>query len=397
MSIRLDELSVVLSLLLISSIILPAYAEVTSLNTNSAFYKGGSKIHFSGTTLNTDPTTSYITVIIENPNNDFVLLTSGVSNSSHAFDIIVDTSTQENQQKFSLKGVYNATAFITNKTAGKTVNFIFSQDGSPVVPSSPSGLLITSRSYDEIDLSWSVPLINGGATIAGYKIERSDGTNFNVIQNTQSTTYQDKGLISSKQYSYRVSATNSAGTSNPSNVVSGITLAAPQTTGSSGQTNQSNASTNPSQQNNPSQSIDEIIKQRIENAKRLHDLLQSKPKKISFIENVGVVDVIANPSLSSSSPSANNTLSFDSGNMMYILIILAGVGVIIAVLYGKKNKLWFSGSTNTEVIRDSLGSSGKHDEQIEEDYSFMILKNRLAKGEISIEEFNRLKDALKEP
>ncbi len=387
--------SIILSLILLSSVVLPAYAEVTSLNTDSAFYRGGSKIHFSGTTLNTDP--PYVTIIVENPNNDFVLLTSGISNSSHAFDIIVDTSTPENQQKFLQKGVYNATAFISNKTAGKTISFIFSQDGSAVIPSPPAGLVITSRTYNEIDLSWSAPPINGGATIGGYKIERNDGSNFNVIQNTQSTTYQDKGLVSNKQYSYRVSATNSAGTSSPSSVVSGITLAAPQSSGSSSQINQSNPNTTP-QQKNPSQSIDEIIKQRIENAKKLHNLQQSQAKKISFIEKMGVVDAIGNHSLSNSPPFANNAISFDSSNTMYILIILAGVGVITAVLYGKKNKLWFSSSSqDKDVLVHSSDSSIIPDEQIEEDYSFMILKNRLAKGEISIDEFNRLKDALKEP
>ncbi len=401
MAIGLKRLFVILSLLLLSSIILPAYAEVTSLKTNTPFYKGGSKIYFFGTTLNTDP--RYITVVIDDPNNKFVLLASGISDSNHAFQIIVDTSTQENQHKFSLKGVYNATAFIVNKAAGKTVNFVFSPDGSPLVPFAPTGLTATPRSSTEIDLSWSIPITNSGSPITGYKIERNDGSGFSTIQNTQTTTYQDTGLTPSKQYAYRVSAISSAGTSNPSNVVNATTLSAPVQTNPPGsvQTNPSNTGTpNQPQTNNSTQSIEEIIQQRIENAKRLQQLLQAKPNVISLNENVGLGDVIGNTSLSKIPTLENNAQAFDFHNMLYPLIALAGVGVIIAVLYGKKNRLWFTPSyksTNTHDFSDSMESVEKDNDSIEDDYSLMILKNRLAKGEITIEEFNRLKDALKEP
>jgi len=82
------------------------------------------------------------------------------------------------------------------------------------------------------------------------------------------------------------------------------------------------------------------------------------------------------------------------------LIALAGAGVIVTVLYVKKNKLWFNPdlkSMKKPDVSDSVKSIEKEDDFIEEDYSVMILKNRLAKGEITIEEYNRLKDALKEP
>ncbi len=403
MAIGLKRLFVILSLLLLSSIILPAYAEVTSLKTNTSFYKGGSKIYFSGTTLNTDPPSSYITVIINDPNNQFLLLVSGISDSSHTFQIIVDTSTQENQHKFSLKGVYNATAFIVNKANGKTVNFVFSPDGSPFGPFAPTGLTATSRSSSEIDLSWSIPTINSGSPITGYKIERNDGSGFSAIQNTQTTTYQDTGLAPSKQYAYRVSAISSAGTSNPSNVVNATTLSAPVQTNPLGsvQTNPSNTGTpNQPQTNNSTQSIEEIIQQRIENAKRLQELLQAKSNEISLNESMSLGDVIGNTTLSQTPTLKNIVSSFDFSNLLYPLIALAGVGVIIAVLYGKKNRLWFTPSyksINTHDSGDSMESVEKDSDSVEDDYSLMILKNRLAKGEITIEEFNRLKDALKEP
>lgn len=399
MEIQLNRLFVILSILLLSSTFLPAYAEVTSLKINAPFYKGGSKIYFTGTTLGTDP--RYVTVVINNPNNEFVLLLSGISDSSdHTFQIIVDTSSQENQHKFSLKGIYNATAFIANKTAGKTVNFIFSPDGSPMVPSQPTNLKATPVSSTEIDLSWIIPLLNGGSTINGYKIERNDGSGFKVIQNTQTTTYQDTGLTPSKQYSYRVSAINSAGTSNPSNTISATTLSAPTQTNSGSHVPpvQNNAGAS-SQTTSDNQSIDELIKQRIENAKRLQQLLKTKSNKISLYENMGITDLSGKAFLSQIPNFGSILPSFTFNNLLYPLMVLAGVGVIVAVIIVKKNGLWFNPSFKSMDIRstsDSMESEKQDDVSVEEDYSLLILKNRLAKGEITIEEYNRLKDALRE-
>ncbi|MGI0026420.1 MAG: fibronectin type III domain-containing protein [Nitrosopumilaceae archaeon] len=375
---------------LVSSVILPAYAEVTLLQTNVPFYKGGNQIQFSGKIASGD--SPYVNIVIYDPHNNFILLSSGTADNNDAFQITVDTSTVGNQPKFSLKGIYNATAFIMSQTAGKTVNFVFSPDGSSFAPSSPTGLTATPYSSTEIDLNWSTPAMNGGSSITGYQIERNDGNGFNVIHNTATVTYQDIGLTPSKQYIYRVSAINSAGTSNPSSIVYATTMSAPVQTipqGSSGTPTQIN----------DTQTIYEEIQKRIENAKRLQQL-QSKPKVISLNEKMGIVDLIANTSSTMGTVSENKPLSVDFNNLLYPLIALAGAGVIASVLYVKKNKLWFnsdSKSTNRQNVDDSMKPVEKEDDFIEEDYSLMILKNRLAKGEITIEEFNRLKDALKEP
>jgi uncharacterized membrane protein len=382
---------------LISSVILPAYAEVTSFQTNSAFYKGGNQIQFSGKIAPGDPQNVYI--VIYGSNNNYVLLSSGTADNNNAFQITVDTGTQDNKPKYSLKGIYNATAFIMNKASGKTIYFVFSPDGSPIAPSSPTSLTATAYSSTEIFLNWSTPMMNGGSPITEYKIERNDGNGFNAIQNTLTLTYQDTGLTPNKQYSYRVLAINSAGTSTPSNVVYATTPSVPVQTippGSSGTSAQNNTGTT---QTTDVQAIYDEIQKRIENAKRLQQLMQAKSKEVSLNENVNLGDSIGNISTSNvKTISENKLLSVDFNNILYPLIALAGAGVIIAVLYVKKNKLWFNSdfkSTNRDDD-DSMKSVEKEDDAVE-DYSLMILKNRLAKGEITIEEFNRLKDALKEP
>jgi hypothetical protein len=390
-------LSILFVFSLISSVILPAYAEVTSFQTSAGFYKGGNQIIFSGKITPGDPQNVYI--VIYSPKN-FVLLSSGTADNANNFQIMVDTSTQSNQQKFSVKGIYNATAFVMNKATGKTVNFIFSPDGSSITSSSPVSLTTTPFSSTEIDLSWLAPTMNGGSPITGYKIERNDGNGFNAIQNTLTLTYQDTGLTPSKQYSYRISAINSAGTSNPSNVAYATTMSTSvQTTPSSpGASTQNNTG---SPQTTDAQAIYEEIQKRIENAKRLQQLMQGKSNKILLSENMNLGDSIGNASASNMEKiSENKLLSIDFNNVLYPLIILAGAGIIIAVLYAKKNKLWFNFDfkpMNKKNVDDPTKSVEKDDDFVEEDYSLMILKNRLAKGEITIEEFNRLKDALKEP
>lgn len=375
-----------------------AYAEVTSVTTNKAFYTPGSKIYFTGTVATSD-VGKIVNLIIHDPTNKFLSPLEGtLAASDGTFQIIVTPSPQ-----YSVKGIYNATAFVLKESDGKTVSFIFSPDGTTMSPSSPT-LTALSRSSTEIDLSWSIPVNNGGSSISGYKIERNDGNGFNAIQSTSVTSYHDTSLTSNKLYSYRVSAVNSAGTSDPSNVVTATTL--------SSQTMPPSTQSPPETNSNPTLSLDELLKQRLEAAQRLQALLHgqsSNPtpptsgvqQRVSLGENVGFTDAVpANlKPLKSNSVSENNlTLdsftNFDIKTILYPVISLVGVGIVVTILYfRKKRKL-------TTVISESYETHFPVEQPFEkkdDDYAMMILKNRLAKGEITIDEFKTLKDELSEP
>ncbi len=96
------------------------------------------------------------------------------------------------------------------------------------VPNAPTGLKATVSSHTQIGLSWVAPSDEGGAAIHGYQIEVSvnaGDTWAYVTRNTASTItrYLHINLTPGKTYHYRVSAINSVGTGDPSNVANATT------------------------------------------------------------------------------------------------------------------------------------------------------------------------------
>ncbi len=95
-------------------------------------------------------------------------------------------------------------------------------------PGVPTALSATADGRTAIDLSWTAPADNGGADITGYKIEVSTNTGTSwtdLVANTgeTGTTYTDDNLAPETTRHYRVSAINSVGTGNPSNVAKATT------------------------------------------------------------------------------------------------------------------------------------------------------------------------------
>lgn len=91
------------------------------------------------------------------------------------------------------------------------------------VPSAPGTLSLAdgSPNHSAINLSWSAPSSDNGASVTSYKIERStDGASWSdVVASTgnTNTTYSNTGLDGDTEYHYRVSAINAAGTGAVSN------------------------------------------------------------------------------------------------------------------------------------------------------------------------------------
>ncbi|MGV7226900.1 MAG: fibronectin type III domain-containing protein [Nitrosopumilus sp.] len=88
-------------------------------------------------------------------------------------------------------------------------------------PTPPIKLTASIVSSTQVNLAWSPPVEDGNSEITGYKIEvKKDGNAFTtLVEDSESTsrTYSHKNLNTNSKYTYKVSAINEAGTSDPSN------------------------------------------------------------------------------------------------------------------------------------------------------------------------------------
>ena len=115
-----------------------------------------------------------------------------------------------------------------NANGAGTASNVDSATTGTTVPGAPTGLTATASGSTAINLSWTAPGSTGGSAITGYKIEVSpNGTSGWTDQaadtNSTATTYAHTGLAAGDTRHYRVSAINTNGTGDPSNVDSATT------------------------------------------------------------------------------------------------------------------------------------------------------------------------------
>ncbi|MYC92444.1 MAG: fibronectin type III domain-containing protein, partial [Gemmatimonadetes bacterium] len=114
-----------------------------------------------------------------------------------------------------------------NRIGVGSASEIASATTDATVPDPPTGLTATATSPTQIDLAWTAPAYDGGASVTGYRIEVSEtGQNWGILVSdtrVTGTTYAHTGLLPGSQRFYRVSAINVAGAGDPSNVASAAT------------------------------------------------------------------------------------------------------------------------------------------------------------------------------
>ncbi|MBI5146360.1 MAG: hypothetical protein HZA84_03980 [Thaumarchaeota archaeon] len=133
----MKTLALILSLLVVSMAIAPAFAVIQTFQTDKTSYKKGDLITFSGTT-DSAHANKMVSIKIYGPDGKFITLLGGPSDSDGIIKINpIDTSKEKYYTKFAQKGVYNATAFYDMEPnyKGKFTLFDYSADGSPVSPS----------------------------------------------------------------------------------------------------------------------------------------------------------------------------------------------------------------------------------------------------------------------
>ncbi|MDH3277567.1 MAG: SHOCT domain-containing protein [Nitrosopumilus sp.] len=110
-------------LLVLMSGILPAFAEVSKIQLDRDSYFRGESINVIGA-VDTDES-GLVTIVFRDPTDKFVLLSQAPIQSDNSFEQEIPID-----EKFQVSGTYNIAAFILNMTAAKTLTFNFEGDTS---------------------------------------------------------------------------------------------------------------------------------------------------------------------------------------------------------------------------------------------------------------------------
>ncbi len=105
-------------------------------------------------------------------------------------------------------------------------------------------------------------------------------------------------------------------------------------------------------------------------------------------ESMKITDVLNSSQKILSARNTDQSSTYDVASILYSIMVAGGAGLIGFILYQRKKRT----SDSTVQSKQTMSMNSSDDT----DYAMMILKNRLAKGEITIEEFNATKDALNE-
>ena len=142
-----------------------------------------------------------------------------------------EDDTQSNDTEYVHGGLEPATTYhyrvaaINEKGAGAAAGPV-SVRTDATVPDAPTDLEAVATTPRRITLTWTAPGYDGGAAVTSYRVEVSlDGDEWEVLDDTDGpeSEYAHDGLTPGDTRYYRVSATNEAGTGEPSNVASATT------------------------------------------------------------------------------------------------------------------------------------------------------------------------------
>ncbi len=324
-----------LMLILLISTVVPAYAAVTNFHTDRTFYVKGDQISISG--IVDAESTGIVSIVFRDSNNKFVLLTQAFIQPNNTFKKDITT-----ELKFTDHGIHNATAFIFNLTKGKTVSFDFSMDGSIPIPSITK--ILTSESSVE----------------TGDPISNENESRPKVIPETFSENEESElpdFVDPEKDPQYYLDRYYNEPTYQDWFDRNYPDLTIEDAVGLESQTNLS---------------IKEVIEEKIDNV-----------IPVNIFPDVEAATIINEP-----------LSNVNSNNREFALLsfVLGGVAILFGATYGIKRKV----DTNSKNISQNRASVRKMFGALLSNSPMNIIKNRLARGEISINQYSRLKKALGE-
>jgi titin len=129
----------------------------------------------------------------------------------------------------TITGLSNGTAYTfrvsaTNSVGTGATSAVSAAVTPRTVPGAPTSVSGTSGNT-QVSLTWTAPASNGGSAITDYVVEFNDGSGFATFADGTSATAAATvtGLTNGTAYTFRVSATNAAGTGSTSTVSASVT------------------------------------------------------------------------------------------------------------------------------------------------------------------------------
>ena len=301
-----------------------AFAEVSSIQTNSESFFKGEQIKFSGTVE--QGSQGLVTIVIHDSLDEFVMITQALINPDNTFEKTIAVG-----DKFSEHGVHQATGFILEMNQGAFTKFGVSMNGNPIKLDNSSTLQenIPENTDKEI-----IPIMSE-KIVTAYFVDPTKGAQYYIDR-----YYEEPAYKSWFDRNYP-----------------GITI---------------------------EQAVGDINNNNPDGQNEIQ--LHSETPVSNLIEKEIIPEAEASPLASPITEPVQD--SENNSDIAQISLAVAGLGILFAAVYGIKRKVDDNSkqislnrdSIRKKLIRPIIGSNPKD-----------ILQTRLAKGEITLEEYEKLK------
>ena len=331
----------VLTTIFLISGILPVFAEVTEIQLDKQSYSKGDSINVSGAV--TEDTSGLVTIVLRDPNDKFVLLSQAFIQGNDSFEKTIPIN-----EKFQVLGAHNATAFVLNMTAGKTQSFDLTSSPREIIESNdliekfPEAELVFENNeftepIDEIKPEIIEPQKPPVFESQPEIIEDEDKTADFVDKTKDPQYYLDRYYNEPVYKSWF-------------------------------------------DRNYPEITIEEAIG-------------YTNPTMVDFEseQDLGIISQEIIPEAQASSISTPVPKSQNNSDLAQLGLAVGGLAVLFGAVYGIKRKVG-SNSKHISINKDTLRQ--KIISPLIDPNPIGILQTRLAKGEITIEEYEKLKQKL---
>jgi len=340
-----------LATIIVLSGVLPVFAEVTEMQLDQNSYQKGDSINVSGTV--SEDSSGLVTIVLRDPTDKFVLLSQAIIGSDDSFDKNIPIN-----EKFQIPGTYNATSFVLNMTAGKTQSFDFD-----------STLSDKNRDFNEDVYS---------------DIEKMESE---IIQEIDNKIIEEPQLIDSELESILEGTENQiekeAVMEKQENLITKNSQVADFVDPSKKPEYYLDRYYNEPiyqvwfDKNYPQLTIEEAV-----------GYIPPTKSEMETFQNIEGPKIIPEAEALSTVPLPPNS---ENSDMAQVALALGGLGILFGAVYGIKKKVDVNSkhiSLNKDIIRRKIISP------IIDSNPIGIIQTRLAKGEISIEEYEKLKQKL---